>query len=69
MSYSDQEAQWEREEAIAIAIEQRDSERLYELANLEYEEGNDETAADLKRLAKNIDNEDMAFDRERDNNL
>ena len=62
MSYSESEARWEREEEISTAIEQRDSERLYELAGLEQEEGNDETAEELRRLAKAIDKEDWAYD-------
>ncbi len=62
MSYSEQEARWERQEEITTAIDQRDSERLYQLADLEAEEGNDEVAEELKKIAKNIDREDWAYD-------
>lgn len=67
MSYSEQEARWEREEEITKALETADSEALYQLAGLEQEEGNDEQAAELRRVAKMIDNNDLAFDRARDN--
>jgi predicted Zn-ribbon and HTH transcriptional regulator len=63
MSYSFLQALWERQEEITTAIEQRDSERLYQLASLEHEEGNDEVATDLKKIARNIDEEDWAHDR------
>lgn len=62
MSYSEQEARWEREEEIAKAMETSDSEALYQLAGLEKEEGNDETAAELIRVAKMIDRNDWAYD-------
>lgn len=62
MSYSEQEARWEREEAIALAMETSDSEALYQLASLEKEEGNDETATELIRVAKMIDRNDWAYD-------
>jgi len=62
MSYSEQEARWEREEEIAKAIETSDSEALYQLAGLEKEEGNDETAAELIRVARMIDRNDWAYD-------
>ena len=62
MSYSDLEARWEREEEIAKAMEAGDSEALYQLAGLEKEEGNDETAAELIRVARMIDKADWAYD-------
>ena len=62
MSYSEQEARWEREEEITKALETGDSEALYQLAALEKEEGNDEQAAELLRVAKMIDANDMAYD-------
>lgn len=62
MSYSEQEARWEREEEIAKALETSDSEALYQLAGLEQEEGNDEQAAELRRVAKMIDKNDWAYD-------
>jgi hypothetical protein len=62
MSYSEQEARWEREEEIAKAMETSDSEALYQLAGLEKEEGNDEVAAELIRVARMIDNADWAYD-------
>lgn len=62
MSYSDDEARWEREEAIQLALETDDSEALYQLASLEADEGNDETAAELIRVAKMIDKNDWAYD-------
>ena len=62
MSYSDNEARWEREEAIARALETSDSEALYQLAELEQEEGNDETAEELIKTAKMIDRNDWAYD-------
>jgi len=62
MSYSEQEARWEREEEITKAMETSDSEALYQLAALEKEEGNDETAAELIRVARMIDKADWAYD-------
>lgn len=67
MSYTLKEAKGERENDILLALSTRDSEALYHLANLTKEEGDDETAETLIKTAKRIDNEDWAFDRERDN--
>ena len=67
MSYSEQEARWEREEEIAKAMETSDSEALYQLAGLEKEEGNDEVAAELIRVARMIDKADWAYDNAIDN--
>jgi len=62
MSCSHQEAQLERDEAIFNALDTRDSEALYQLAGLEKEEGNDEQAAELIRVARMIDKADWAYD-------
>jgi len=67
MSYSHQEAQLERDEAIFNALDTRDSEALYQLAGILKEEGDDEQAAHLLKVARRIDDEDQAFDQERDN--
>lgn len=69
MSYSPKNAVDERQASIATALDTRDSTALYQFADLEKEEGNDEYAEALLEHAKRIDDEDWAHDRERDNNL
>ena len=59
----------ERDTEIYEALNTRDSEALYTLASLEKEEGNNEEAERLLKAAKRIDDEDMSFDRERDNQM
>jgi hypothetical protein len=67
MSYSHNEANMEQEEAIFNALDTRDSEALYQLASLLKEQGEDENAERLIKAAKTIDEEDNAFDNNRDN--
>jgi hypothetical protein len=59
MSYSNQEAKGEREEAIQIALQSQDSEALYKLAEMYKEEGDDAYAETLRYAAKKIDAEDL----------
>jgi hypothetical protein len=67
MSYSHKEASMEQDEAIFNALDTRDSEALYQLASLLKEQGEDENAERLIKVAKTIDEEDNAFDNNRDN--
>lgn len=67
MSYSHKEANQEQDEAIFNAIDTRDSEALYQLAQILKEQGDDEQAEHLLKVAKKIDEEDNAFDNNRDN--
>lgn len=67
MSYSHKEANQEQDEAIFNALDTRDSEALYQLAQVVKEQGDDEQAETLLRVAKRIDEEDGAFDNNRDN--
>ena len=52
----------ERDTEIYEALNTRDSEALYTLANIEKEEGNDEEAEKLIKVARKIDDEDQAYD-------
>jgi hypothetical protein len=59
MSYLNQKAKGEREEAVQQALQSRDSEALYKLAELYKEEGEDEYAETLRFAAKKVDQEDL----------
>ena len=48
-----------REEAISEALQSRDSEALYKLAEMYKEENDDEYAETLRFAAKKIDTEDL----------
>ena len=52
----------ERDTEIYEALNTRDSEALYTLASLEKEEGNDEEAEKLIKIARKIDDQDQAYD-------
>lgn len=52
----------ERDTEIYEALNTRDSEALYTLASLEKEEGNDEEAEKLIKIARKIDHEDQSYD-------
>lgn len=67
MSYSIKQAKDERQTDIFNALETRDSEALYQLADLEKEEGNDEYAEALQQHAKRIDKEDWGYDEANNN--
>lgn len=62
MSYSIREAGAEQQQAIVAAINSRDSEALYNLAQIVKEQGDDEQAEVLLTEAKKIDREDWAYD-------
>ena len=59
MSYTKNEAKGEREEAISNALQSRDSEALYQLAEQYKEENDDEYAETLRFAAKKVDQEDL----------
>ena len=65
MSYLNQKAKGEREEAVQQALQSRDSEALYHLAGLYKEEGDDEYAETLIMAAKKIDADDAQEDQVR----
>ena len=67
MSTSKEDAKIEREYEIDEALNTRDSEGAYQLANQLKEEGDDELAEKLQTLAKKWDGENDAYDNERDN--
>jgi len=67
MSYSIEEAQRDQDRAIYEALDTRDSEALYQLADALKEQGEDEEADQLLKVARKIDNEDNAYDQSRDN--
>jgi hypothetical protein len=69
MSYSITEAKEERWQEINQALVEADSEKLYILADIIKGEGDDEEAERLLAIANRINDEEWAFDRERDNNL
>lgn len=62
MSYSIYEASAEQQQAIVAAINSRDSEALYQLAQIVKEQGDDEQAEDLLTEARKIEKEDWAYD-------
>ena len=62
MSTSPQTSKTERNTEIYKALNTRDSEALYTLASLEKEEGNDEEAEKLIKIARKIDDEDQSYD-------
>ena len=62
MSFSNKQAICERQDEIKHALETRDSEALYQLADLEKEEGNDEYAEALVQHARRIDREETLYD-------
>jgi hypothetical protein len=59
MSYTNNEAKGEREEAVQLALQSRDSEALYKLAEMYKKAGDDEYAETLRFAAKKIDAEDL----------
>lgn len=67
MSTTSNQSKEEQSIEIYNALNTRDSEALYHLADQLKEQGDDEGAEDLVAQAKKIDFEDWAFDRERDN--
>lgn len=69
MSYSIQYATAEQEQEIVNAINSRDCEALFKLADIIKEQGDDENAEALLTEAKRFEKEDWMFDQERDNNL
>lgn len=69
MSYSAEEAQMERDRDLNTILQTRDSEGAYRLSHLYKEEGDDELAEALQKLAKRWDKEDDAYDQHRDNQL
>lgn len=58
MSYTIQEAQLEQDKEINEALDKRDSEALYQLAQILKEQGDDEQAESLLITAKQIDQEE-----------
>jgi hypothetical protein len=62
MSYSIQEAIEEQNAAIDQALQSRDSEALYQLADIVKEQGEDELAEELTAAARRIDREDWSYD-------
>lgn len=62
MSYTHQEAKHEQDEAIFNALDTRDSEACYQLAEQLKEQGEDENAEDLLKNARRFDDEDGAYD-------
>lgn len=69
MSYTIKEAQGEQEQAIATALQTRDSEALYQLAAQIKEQGDDEEAERLFVIARGLDREDWAYDEAKDEGL
>lgn len=69
MSYTIQEAKNERDQEINKAIIEEDSEALYFLADIIKKMGDDELAERLLAEANRINDEEWAFDRDRDNSL
>ena len=66
MSYSPIE---ERKAEVWTATKEEDAERLYELASQFKEEGDDELADDLQKIARRIERDEWAYDEARDNEL
>lgn len=62
MSYSIREASAEFTQMIVAAINGRDSEALYQLAQIVKEQGDDEQAEALLIEAKRIEKENWAYD-------
>lgn len=52
---------------IHNALEERDGEKLYRLAKLEAQEGNEEVADDLYKTVRKWNREDWAYDEANDN--
>ena len=69
MSYSIQEAKHDQDQMIMDAIAERDSEKLFQLADIVKEQGDDEVAETLLKQAKDIERDDWAYDEFKDNNL
>lgn len=62
MSYSIYEASAEQQQAIVAAINSRDSEALYQLAQIVKEQGDDEQAEALLTEARKMDTEEGTED-------
>lgn len=67
MSYSIKDAIEEQNDAIFQALNTRDSEALYHLAEQLKEQGEDEEAQKLLENAKRFDQEDNAYDEANNN--
>ena len=62
MSYSIAQAKDERSIQVNQALQERDTTMLHVLSELYKEEGEDETADELRTIAKRIDRDDWAYD-------
>lgn len=62
MSYSTAEAGAELDQMIVAAINSRDSEKLFQLAQVVKEQGDDENAEALLTEAKRIEKEEWSYD-------
>lgn len=67
MSYSPKAAIDEQTAAIDEALQTRDSEALYQLADIVKEQGEDELAETLLKTAKTIDREESLYDEANNN--
>lgn len=67
MSYSITVAKNERQSDIHNALEERDGEKLYQLAVLEVKDGNQEYAEELLKQVRKWQREDWAYDEANDN--
>jgi hypothetical protein len=69
MSYSPRQAVDERQAEVWTATKEEDAERLYQLAAQFKEEGEDELADELHKIARRIERDEWAYDEARDNEL
>jgi hypothetical protein len=67
--FSIKDARLDRQECVQWAIQNDDNEQLYKLAQLFKEEGEDEVADELRKLARQAEKNNWAYDEARDNNL
>lgn len=67
MGYSIKEAIDERQQEVDKALQESDSEKLFQLAELFKEEGDDEEAEVLLATAKRIERDEWAYDEFKEN--
>lgn len=62
MSHSPKQAIDDREQEVFEALNSKDSEAIYHLADLFKEEGEDERAEELLKIARRWNDEDWSYD-------
>lgn len=67
MSYSPRQAVDERRAEVYTATKEEDAEKLYHLAAQFKEEGDDELAEDLYKIARRIERDEWSYDEANNN--